>query len=146
MKQAITLVFAMLMLFGCHRAKQTVKDAINETGVVAGKGASEFASGVYTGVDETFKCSIETSKALTDKGFNTGKFKLSHDTLLVVYCTFDSDFNNKVMVKVFDSKGQEYGRTTTIIKAGKAEAGYYNFSFKQPTRLESQSKFVFDTL
>ena len=141
MKYYLFIAFALLSLISCHPAT-TVKEAINKSGELAGKGASEFAHGVYEGVDQTFQCQLELSKALADKGIKTGKFKITGDTVLSAYIIFDDSFKGNIHVMVFDNKGQEYGRASLNVEGTKGDAKYFDFAFDGHTRIETKSKFV----
>lgn len=120
----------------CNRAK----DAVNKTGQVLGKGASEFVNGVGQGIDKTFECKIDLSDSLKLKGLKTGKFAVS-DSILTVYFAFDKDFSQTIKVKVIDKTGQEYGRTSLNVTAKKDSAQYFDFKFNSRTKIEGKSDF-----
>lgn len=145
----LILFLSICFFISCDRIKQKSKDAIHKTGETVGKGTSEFLDGVSKGVDQTFNCTIELSKLLGGKGLQFGKFKIENgkdetDNLLSVYLIFNNDIKDSVSAKVFDSNGNEYGRTGLVIEGKKGEAKYYDFIFDKRTDIERKSKFVIE--
>ncbi len=120
----------------CNHAK----DAMNKTGQLVGKGASEFVNGVGQGIDKTFECKIDLSDNLKQQGLKSGKFAVS-DSILTVYFMFDKDFNQTIKVKVLDKNGLEYGRTNLLLQGKKDSAQYVDFKFDGRTKIESKSDF-----
>lgn len=144
-----TIFFVFAQSAGCNSetVKEKAKNTINNTGKSLGRGTSEFFKGVKEGVDKTIACSIELSPNLKNQGVNFGKFSISEskgasDNILTVYLIFDHDFNKKISVKVFDKKGQEYGRTTAIVEGKSGQAFNSNFIFDTRTEIEAKSKFI----
>lgn len=149
MKTFIYLVTIALLLFSCNRVKQTTKETINKTGEIAGKGASEFFSGVKEGVDKTFQCELKISDKLSAKGITAGKFSInnsenSQNNMLAVYLIFEKDFKQNIRVTVIDKNGKEYGRTTLDVEGKKGDANYFDFIFDKRTDIESKSTFSFE--
>lgn len=146
MKKYIALLLVVVTACtSCDRSKQAAKSAINKTGEVVGKGASELADGIAKGVSETFDCSVKVAEPLAKKGLSTGKFIVT-DSSLVLYCIFDKDLKQTFMAKVFDPKGAEYGRSKVSISAKAGEARYVSFVFGEQSIIESKSEFVIESL
>src|SRR5689334_12103497 len=118
------LLGSLLVMASCDRVKNHTKSAINTTGEVVGKGASEFVNGVSEGIDQTFQSTISLSDELAAEELGIGKFKITHPSdssnyILTAYLIFNKDLNVPVVVKVYDKDGNEYGRTKAVIQ-GKA--------------------------
>ena len=116
-EQVSYLLFGICLFISCDNAKEKTKEAINKTGETVGQSASEFAKGVKTGVEKTFEYSVVLSDDLKAKGLETGKLLVSageakSDNILSVYFIFLKDFKGTVSIKVYDEKGEEYGRTS----------------------------------
>ena len=89
------------------------------------------------------------SQALTAKGVKTGKFKITSsagasDNILSLYLIFNNDFKQDISIKIFDSKGLEYGRLNQNVKGKKDEAKFVDFTFDKRTNIESRSKFIIE--
>jgi hypothetical protein len=144
----ITLLgLLVLSLTACHRLKEKGEETLNDTGKAVGSGASHFIGGVKEGIDKTFESSMDVSDALKAKGLNTGKFAINHESSdsaykVSVYCTFDKDFDNNIVAKVADKKGQEYGRSAIKVTAKAGEAKYIDILFDKRTEIESKSRFT----
>ena len=128
-------------------AAEKAKNTINNTGRSLGRGTSQFIKGVKEGVDKTIQCTVEVSPALKSQGISFGKFFISQskgasDNILTIYLIFDGDFNRKISVKVFDKKGQEYGRTSAIVEGKSGQAYNVDFVFDPRTEIEAKSKFM----
>jgi hypothetical protein len=133
----------------CNRAKEKAKETANYAGTVIGRGSSEFVEGVAEGVSHSFECSLELSKMLQSKGLKAGKFKITTDSsgqenVVSVYLIFDKDYKGQVSAKIFDSKRQEYGRTTATIAGVSGKAGYVDFVFDQRTDIERKSRILLE--
>lgn len=143
----ISCMFSFLICCNTETVKEKAKNTINNTGKSLGRGTSEFIKGVKEGVDKTIQCTVEVSPALKNQGISFGKFFISQsksasDNILTVYLILDKDFNKKISVKVFDKKGQEYGRTTAIVDGKSGQAYNFDFIFDTRTEIEAKSKFV----
>jgi len=143
----IVPIFGLLISCNTETVKEKAKNTINNTGKSLGRGTSEFFKGIKEGVDKTLQCKIEISPALTNLGLGAGKFYISQskgasDNVLTVYMIFDKDFKRKISVKVYDKKGQEYGRTSAVVEGKAGEASNADFIFSPRTEIESKSSFV----
>jgi hypothetical protein len=144
-------VFVPGLLMSCdsETVKEKAKNTINNTGKSLGRGTSQFFKGVKEGVDKTLGCKVELSPALQKLGVGTGKFFIAQskgatDNILTVYLIFDKDVNRKISTRVYDRKGREYGRATTIVEGKAGEADYVDFVYSPRTEIEGRSKFVLE--
>ena len=149
MKKTAFLLVVSLLFYSCERVKDKTHESISKTGETVGKGTSEFFKSVSEGVDKTFESKLELSEELKQKGLQTGKFLIERSdngkqNLLSVYFIFDRNFDERVSVKVFDAKGQEYGRVSQRVKGAKGEAKFFDFTFEPRTNIESRSRFIFE--
>ena len=148
MKKLILILVIFTLAVACNNVKDKAKEAINKSGEVMGKGATEFAEGVTAGVDKTLECEINVSPKLVQQGIKTGKFLIENDSCggehnkLVLYLIFDKDFKANISVKAYDKKGLEVGRTKAFVSAKAGEAKYTDFSFDKRTYIEVKSKLV----
>ena len=150
MRIIVFLFIGFLALGACKSAGDSAKNVLNKTGEVIGEGSSEFAKGLKKGVDNTFDSEVVMADALKQKGVSYGKYSLEHDSSaanknkLIIYLIFDKDFEGEITAKVFDQKGNEYGRSREQISAKKGDAKYIDFLFDRRTDFESKSKFVME--
>lgn len=136
-----------LILMSCNWAKQKTKETVNKTGEVVAKAGSEFADGISKGVEKTFQNEVVFSETLSKSGVHAGKILInstdtSVDNLLTMYLIFDQDFSQSLIVKVFDAKGQEYGRVSQVVTAKKGEARYIDFLFDRRTNIDGKGKIT----
>jgi len=149
MNKFLICFFGICLFISCDNAKEKTKEAINKTGETVGQSASEFAKGVKTGVEKTFEYSVVLSDDLKAKGLETGKLLVSageakSDNILSVYFIFLKDFKGTIIIKVYNEKGEEYGRTSIEAEGKKGQAFYTDFIFDKRTDIESKSKFVIE--
>jgi len=149
MKRIAIIIVAFAVTTSCNRVKNGAKEAIVKTGETVGKASTEFSNGVGEGVKQALECEVVLSEDLKKKGLHAGKIdftsqKEANDNGLAAYLIFDNDFKDTIKVKVFNEKGLEYGRTATVVKGKKGEAGYYDFVFDKRVNLEGKSKFVME--
>jgi hypothetical protein len=64
--------------------------------------------------------------------------------MLSVCFIFKKDFSRRLMIKVFDSKGPETGRSSQLVKGKKDEAVYIDFIFEKRTNIYSDSKMTIE--
>jgi len=142
----IGLIFIIGITSSCDRVKSKTKDVIGKTGETVGEGTSEFVNGVSKGVDQTFECKVELNQALIDQGIKIGKFYIPDSAgtsyTLSAFISFDKDFNQEMIVSVFDEKGKEYGRVSKWVETKAGEGKYVDFVFDKRTDIESRSRFV----
>lgn len=145
----VVTAFGLLLSCNTETVKEKAKNTINNTGKSLGRGTTEFFKGVKEGVDKTLQCNLEVASTLKEQGIGAGKFHISQskgasDNVLSVYMIFEKDFNRKVSVKVFDKKGLEYGRTSTMVEGKSGEAYNIDFVFDPRTEIEAKSRFVLE--
>lgn len=146
MKNLIFGIVLIGLVCSCSRANSTAKEAINKSGEIVGKGASEFIEGINEGVDKTFECELMLSPKLVEEGIQTGKFSINNDSMggynnvLSVYLIFNKDFKGEIMAKANDSKGLEFGRKKMEVEAKAGDAKHIDFAFDKRTHIEAKSK------
>ena len=138
----LSLIF---VLNSCDFLKDKSKQAINKTGEVAGKTATEFVEGVGHGIDESLSLTIDLSEELLSAGLETGAYLTESrnegtDNVLSLYVIFNNDFSDTLSVKVFNKDGLEMGRTKTMVEGKKGTAAYFDFEFDKRTNIESKGK------
>lgn len=149
MHKIFFIVFAVALFIACDSAKEKAKNVINKAGETAGAATTEFAKGVKEGIDKSLDCELQLSAKLKDAGISSGKFTISSssdsgDNVLTAYLIFSKDVQANISVKVFDSKGLEYGRTAQTVSAKSGEAKFIDFIFDKRTDIESKSRFVME--
>lgn len=150
MKKIILGIMLIGLVFSCSRVGNTAKKAINKSGEVIGKGASEFIEGVKEGVDKTLDCKIILSQKLKNSGIQTGKFSINNDSIdgknnvLTIYLIFDKKFNGEIIAKVNDKTDLEFGRKKMNIEGEEGEAKYIDFIFDKRTYIEAKSKITIE--
>ena len=138
----------LLMLFtSCTQVKEKTKDTLNEGGEIVGKAVTEVAEGITEGIDRTLDCKLEISPELKAKGLQTGKFSVEDDSggvnnRLTVYLITERDFNDTLMVKVYDKTGAEMGRTRKHVSGKAGDAMFHDFNFDKRTKIEVRSRIV----
>ena len=146
---AIFILSVFLVSCNGETIKTKAENTITSTGKSLGRGTSEFFKGVREGVDKTLNCQVELSKKLKNQGLGAGKFYISQskgasDNVLTVYMLFDKKINKKVSIRVYDRKGREYGRTSTVVEGNAGDATYIDFVFNPRTEIEAKSKFTLE--
>jgi hypothetical protein len=146
MKPLLLAAFAILLI-SCSQVKEKTRETLNEGGEIVGKAATEFAEGVTEGVDRTLDCKLEISPDLKAMGLQTGKFSVEDDSggvnnRLTVYLITERDFNDTLLVKVYDKTGAEMGRTRKLVSGKAGEAMFHDFNFDKRTKIEVRSRIV----
>jgi len=141
----LLLLFALLFLFSCH---SSVKEKINTVGDAAGETAGEFFKGVGKGIDNALEVKITHPKYITERGLEFGKTTVSSnggtDNVLSVYILFKKDFKGRLTSKVFDTKGQETGRTAADVEGKAGEARFTDFVFDTRTNIDSDYRITIE--
>ncbi len=117
--------------------------SVKRTGEKTGEVVGEFIKGASSGVQNSFKVEVELTPELRQRGLELGKIIIANDTmgvdnLVSVYCIFNQDFDDTVMLKAFDNQKLETGRSKKIIKAKKDDAGFYDFAFDRRANLDAE--------
>lgn len=146
-----TVLILSIFLVSCNgeTVKTKAENTVTNTGKLLGRGSAKFFKGVREGVDKTLNCQIELSENLKNQGISTGKFFISQskgasDNVLTVYLLFEKKINRKVSIRVYDRKGREYGRTSTIVEGKAGDAGYIDFVFNPRSEIEAKSRFTLE--
>lgn len=146
----LLIIPVSLLIFSCTRAKENAKAAINKSGEIVGRSASEFVEGVSEGVEQILERELIVSASLKSKGIETGKVIIADDSqgntnnVLTVYVIFNNDFNGKLVAKVQDKTGREAGRATVEAIAKAGEAKYLDFNFDPRTHIDVKSTINID--
>ena len=145
----LLIIIATIAVSSCKWTKDKAKKAANKTGEVVAKTGSEFADGVAKGVEKSFSNDIIIADNLKTNGLKTGKILIrstdtTTDNILSAYLIFEKDFDQKILVKVVDDKGLEYGRTTQLVSAKANEAKYFDFVFDKRTNINGKGKISFE--
>lgn len=117
--------------------------SIEKTGEKTGEVVGEFIKGASSGVQNSFKVEVEVDSALQKKGLALGKIIIANDTLGVdnlvsVYCIFNNDFSDTLMLKAYDNQNLETGRSRLVVQARKDDARFYDFVFDRRTNLDAE--------
>lgn len=139
------LIFVVIVTSSCNWTKDKAKQGANKTGEVVAKTGSEFVDGVAKGIEKSFSNEIIMTDNLKASGLKTGKILIrssdsTTDNILSPYLIFEKDFDQIIMVKVFDEQGLEYGRTTQTVSAKANEAKYFDFVFDKRTNIDGKGK------
>ncbi len=140
-------VFTLALLAAC--SSDSAKKNISKAGDAAGQAVGEFVSGVSTGVQKAFDMTVELPKSLETKGIKFGKITVQNDAqgtdnLLTVYFIFEKDFDETLLVKVFDRKGLEMGRAKQKVAGTKGDAKFIEFHFDKHTNIDVDSKLTIE--
>lgn len=104
MKKLIVLFVAIITIAAYTEIKEQTKKAINKSGEVVSKTATEFVEGISEGVDKTLQCELSLAQALTDKGLKTSAHSIqssreASDNKLQLYLIFSQNFNTPLTLK-----------------------------------------------
>ena len=146
---SLLIIITAITTSSCNWTKDKAKGAANKTGEAVAKAGSEFADGVSKGIEKSFSNDIVIADNLKSNGLKTGKVVIrstdsTTDNILSAYLIFEKDIDQKIMVKVFDEKGLEYGRTTQSVAAKANEAKYFDFVFDKRTNINGKGKISFE--
>jgi hypothetical protein len=139
-------LLSCISLLACNGGN--VNDKIHNAGEKAGKAVSEIAKGVSQGVSSSFEVHVEKADSVSLKNIELGKISLKSkdgtDNMLSIYFIFKKDFARRLMIKVFDGKGLEMGRSSQLVKGKKNDAGFIDFIFDKRTNIDSDSKIIIE--
>jgi len=143
------ILIASLTAVACSETKEKAKETINAGGEIVGKTVSEFSKGVSTGVEETFEIKVNAAPELLQQGITLGRIELKsinggHDNLVNTYLIFSKDFKQSIVLKAFDSKNLEMGRSVLKIKAKANDAAFYGFALDTLTNINADSKLTLE--
>lgn len=129
-------------LIACQRAKDGAKDALNASGEIAGKAASEVLEGVTTGVEETWDVDVRLDSTLAQRGVSLGRTTVTGSNTLSVYLIADRDFNDTLAAFATGKDGVETGRARTPVALKAGMADYIDLVFQERTDLKRKSTIV----
>jgi len=140
-----TINFSAILILMIIASCNWAKDKANKTGEAVAKTGSEFADGVAKGIQKTFSNEITVSDNLKTNGLKIGKIIITStdsttDNILSAYLIFDKDFDQPLLIKIFDEQGLEYGRTNQLVSAKAGEAKYVDFIFDKRTNIDGKGK------
>jgi hypothetical protein len=149
MRKLLLIFTVVFYFFSCSETKEKAKETINAGGEIVGKTVGEFSKGVSAGVDETFEIKIDAAQEVAQEGVSLGKIELKsinggHDNLVNTYLIFSKDFKNPLVLKAFDSKNLEMGRSVLEIKAKANDAAFYGFALDTLTNIDADSKLTLE--
>jgi hypothetical protein len=143
MKSILLLFISAALLTSCSKQSQ---ENVQKAGDAVGQGSAIFFHALVDGVDKVLQCPIDIDPVLVAKGIALGNDKVSSFStvgrnVLTLYIIFNKDFNDKILVKVYDSDGHEYGRASQTISAKQGDAKYIDFTFDDHAVLTAKSRF-----
>ena len=138
-----------MSLTSCDWTKNKTKKVINRTGEVIGKTGSEFGNGVYKGVKKTFENDVNVSKGLNKAGLQIGEVTINSsdsttDNQITVYVIFNENFNEKIIIKIYNENGKEYGRLSKKVKGVKGETDYIDFTFDNRVHIATKGHITIE--
>src|SRR5262245_59559437 len=136
MKKVLPL-FLVLALVACQRAKEGAKDALNASGEIAGKAASEVLEGVATGVEETWDVQVELDPSLKERGVSLGRTTVISDNELSVYLIASTPITDTLMAVATEKDGLEMGRAPVIVALEAGMAGYFDVPLMEMPELHT---------
>lgn len=147
----IAFIASLIFVTACSETKEKAKETINAGGEFVGKTVGEFSKGVSTGVDETFEIKINAAPELAQEGVSLGRIELKsinggHDNLVNTYLIFSKDFKKSLVLKAFDTKNLEMGRSVMKIKAKANDAAFYGFALDTLTNINADSKLTLELM
>ncbi|MFZ9846823.1 MAG: hypothetical protein ACO3EE_01575 [Flavobacteriales bacterium] len=151
MRLLVVFFSAIVLSFACSETKEKAKETFNAGGENVGKTVGEFSKGVSTGVDETFEIKIDATPELAQEGISLGKIELKsinggHDNLVNTYLIFSKDVKKSLVLKAFDSKNLEMGRSVVEIKAKANDAAFFGFALDTHTNIDADSKLTLELM
>jgi hypothetical protein len=121
------------------------KDAADSVG----EGVGEVLKGGGSGLDKSLlKINVEIDKQLSDAGVSLGrtarlekKNEKGQDGV-TLYFIYNKAFNGTVLLKAFDAKGTEVGRSSSPVKGTADNTQYVNFYFDERVPLNIVTKYT----
>lgn len=140
------VVFLLVVLFvftqGCRTEEGN--ERLADAGTKVGTSAATAVKSIKAGIEKVASINIVVADPLIAKGISIGKVKLGNKggrhNMLNVYMIFDKKINRNVTMKVFNSNGNEIGRTRMLLKANDGEAKYIDFVFDPRTNIDRDHK------
>ncbi len=140
-------LFSSIAFAACNGGT-TVNEKIQKASEKAGQAVSEVAKGVSKGVKSSYGIQITKTDSNALKSIDIGKIILKSkdgtDNMLSIYFIFKKDFSRKLMIKAYDNKGLEMGRSSQLVKGKKDEARYIDFIFDKRTNIDNDNKITIE--
>lgn len=147
----ILITFSVLILTfsSCDWAKNKTKETVNKAGEIVGKTGSEFGDGIYKGVKKTFENDVKISDQIKSKGIGLGEVVINStdsttDNILTVYVIFNDNFDQEIVIKIFNESGQEYGRLKEKLKGEKGNAKHIDFTFDKHVNIGTKGSITIE--
>ena len=148
MKTALKCVLLLFSVAFAACNGDNVNEKIQKVSVKAGQAVSEVAKGVSKGVKSSYGVTITKKDSNALKTIDIGKVILKSkdgtDNLLSIYFIFNKDFSRKLLIKAYDNKGLEMGRSGQPVKGKKDEARFIDFIFDKRTNIDNDSKITIE--
>jgi hypothetical protein len=134
---------AISILTSCN-LKEKAKDGINAAGQAGGEAIKQ----VSQGVQQAFKLSVTLSPTL-QTFISNGETKVANanngtDNVLQWYVIFNTDFNQEVTAKIFNTAKQEKGRATIMLTGKKNEARFVDVVFDTRVNIDATDTIIID--
>lgn len=144
--KVVFLLFSCILFASCNG--DNVNEKIQKVSVKAGQAVSEVAKGVSKGVKSSYGVTITKKDSNALKTIDIGKVILKSkdgtDNMLSIYFIFNKDFSRKLLIKAYDNKGLEMGRSGLLVKGKKDEARFIDFIFDKRTNIDNDSKITIE--
>lgn len=143
------IILTTLVLSSALLSCNSAHNKINQVSEKVGQAGGELVKNVSTGVEKAFDLKIVLSEQLKSKGISLGKITLSNDSSGIdnkvsVYMIFTEDFKGSLIMKAFDNKNLEMGRTKVELLSHKGDAKYVDFCFDPRTNIDTDSKLTLE--
>ncbi|MEO5682413.1 MAG: hypothetical protein ABIQ88_07205 [Chitinophagaceae bacterium] len=139
-------LYSCFALVACNGSN--VNEKIQHASEKAGQAVSEVAKGVSKGVKSSYEINITKTDSNALKAVDIGKIILKSkdgtDNMLSIYFIFNKDFSRKILLKAYDNKGLEMGRSSQLVKGKKEEARFIDFIFDKRTNIDNDSKITIE--
>lgn len=151
--KALLFLVLLASLTACDRVKDVAKTTVRKTGEVVGTSATVLADGVATGAGRA-AMHAELSAGLRERGLQLGQLTTGEAPApdagnaapapkrLTLYIVFNQAFADTVMVKLFNSEKQEYGRRRLYLAGRRDEARPVDVDFDPRTGFELGTRVV----
>jgi predicted outer membrane protein len=140
MKLILKVAALGALLVGLYACQESGQDKVKDGGKVVGETAANLYKSVKAGVEKAAKITIELDESLANR-IETGKTELASSgggrhNKLAVYMIFNKNINTNTVMKVYDSQGQEVGRSKVAVKASAGDAKIVEYEFDKRTNID----------
>jgi hypothetical protein len=146
MKLFNNVLVVACVAIGLSACQESGQDRVKDGGKVVGETAANLYKSVKAGVEKAAKITIELDQSLASK-IETGKTELASSAggrhnKLAVYVIFNKNVNAQTVMKVYDSQGQEVGRSKVLLKASAGDAKIVEYEFDKRTNIDRDFKIT----